>query len=109
MKAKNYLFFLFVIYALNAEAQTVLQFRCKADSCHKAGNLRAADSLYTLALTSQPNDKDYMSRAVVRRKLGVPCSACGDLFSASVLGNKQAKTIPPRLLSCKQNYRLRAR
>ncbi|MCU0432097.1 MAG: hypothetical protein MUC87_01430 [Bacteroidia bacterium] len=70
--------------------QTVLSYRTKADSCAKAGNLRAADSLYTLALTSQPNAQDYLSRAALRRKKGEPCRACGDLFSASVLGDKNA-------------------
>jgi hypothetical protein len=81
---------MFLLCSFPLAAQTVLTYRHKADSCVKAGNLAAADSLYTLALTSQPNAQDYMSRASVHRKKGEPCSTCGDLFSASLLGDKNA-------------------
>jgi hypothetical protein len=89
MKANQIFMFLLMISASQLAAQTNLQFRYKADSCIKVGNIRAADSLYSCAIAYRPEAQDYMSRAALRKKTE-HCRACGDLFSASVLGDKNA-------------------
>jgi hypothetical protein len=89
MKANQIFMFLLMISTSQLAAQTNLQFRYKADSCIKAGNIRAADSLYSCAIAYRPEAQDYMSRAALRKKTE-HCRACGDLFSASVLGDKNA-------------------
>ncbi|MCU0432096.1 MAG: hypothetical protein MUC87_01425 [Bacteroidia bacterium] len=70
-------------------AQIMLAYRLKADSCAQAGNLRAADSIYTIIINTLPEAQDYTARAAIRRKTE-PCRACSDLFTASVMGDKSA-------------------
>jgi hypothetical protein len=89
MKAKQVLFLLLVFCAAQLAAQTKWPYRALADSCAKAGNFRAADSLYTLLIYVQPDAENYKARAGLRLKTE-PCRACGDLFAASVLGDKNA-------------------
>ena len=89
MKAKQILFLLLVFCAVQVSGQTAQQYRAKADSCVKAGNNRAADSLYSLAIVLTPQAQDYTSRATLRLTT-TPCLACSDLFTASTLGDKNA-------------------
>ncbi len=89
MKIKQVLFLLLVFCAAQLAAQTKWPYRALADSCAKAGNFRAADSLYTILIYVQPDAENYKARADLRLKTE-PCRACGDLFAASLLGDKNA-------------------
>jgi hypothetical protein len=89
MKIKPLSLFLFFLCTSHLPAQISTYYRAKADSCIKAGNTAKADSLYTYLIAFQPEAQDYISRAAIRKQK-TPCRACGDLFSASLLGDKNA-------------------
>lgn len=87
---KTISFFLFLcMCSITLPAQTMTSYRQKADSCAKAGNIRAADSLYTLAIYIFPEAQDYTSRAALRLKTA-PCLACTDYFKAATMGDSLA-------------------
>jgi hypothetical protein len=89
MKAKQVLFFLFVFCTAQLTGQIAEMYRAKADSCAIAGNNRAADSLYSLAIVLTPQAQDFTSRATLRLTT-TPCLACSDLFTAATMGDKNA-------------------
>lgn len=89
MNLKPLFLFLFLLCTAQLAAQLRLGVRGMADSCAKAGNVRVADSLYTCLITYQPEARDYTARAALRRETE-PCRACDDLFSAALLGDKNA-------------------
>ena len=88
MKSIAFLLFL-CVYSITLPAQITTSYRQKADSCAKAGNIRAADSLYTLAIYIFPEAQDYTSRAALRLKT-TPCLACADYFKAATMGDSLA-------------------